>query len=184
MTKGQTFTPILVASHEEGVAFFRVGQPASEELATMAEGGDISGLAGLLSAEPRVHQVTSTGGLLLPGESVSVSIPAKGHSNHISLAAMLIPTNDAFLAIAGLRVPNKGKAVSLGAMAYDAGSEPNDKLCASIPGPDCGGAGRSPGVGGEGFLHGHAGIHGIGDLDPVERDWRNPVAKVTVLRSH
>jgi hypothetical protein len=68
-------------------------------------------------------------------------------------------------------------------VAYDAGSEVNDELCASIPGPDCGGAGAGSPVGGEeGYVHVHTGIHGIGDLDPSERDWRNPVAMITVTR--
>ena len=97
---------------------------------------------------------------------------------------MLIPTDDAFLAVAELMVPVDGKVVSTDAMAYDAGSKPNDELCASIPGSVCGGAGGSPGVGREGFVHVLAGIHGIGELDPAERDWQNPVAKITVVRIH
>ncbi len=28
--------------------------------------------------------------------------------------------------------------------------------------------------------HIHAGIHGIGDLDPARRDWRKPVAQITI----
>jgi hypothetical protein len=35
-------------------------------------------------------------------------------------------------------------------------------------------------VGGEGFVHIHAGIHGIGNLEASEYDWRNPVARITV----
>ena len=31
-------------------------------------------------------------------------------------------------------------------------------------------------------LHIHAGIHGVGDLDAATRDWRNPVALITVRR--
>ena len=65
---------------------------------------------------------------------------------------------------------------------YDAGSEPNDEDCDNIPGPVCGGEGASPDEGGEGFVHIQAGIHGIADLDPAERDWRNPVAEVTIRR--
>lgn len=184
VTRGQIFAPVLVASHEEGVVLFEEGRPASGELAALAEGGDISELAGLLSAHPKVHEVTDTGGVLLPGESASVTVSASGLSGRISLAAMLVSTNDAFMAVTGLKAPVNGEAVSTGATAYDAGSEPNDELCAFIPGPSCGGVGGSPEAGGEGFVHVHAGIHGIGDLDPAEFDWRNPVAKVTVERRH
>jgi hypothetical protein len=71
--------------------------------------------------------------------------------------------------------------------AYDAGSERNDELCASIPGPDffeCGGPGGGSQVEGgeEGFVHVHSGIHGVGDLVPAERDWRNPVARISITR--
>lgn len=38
-------------------------------------------------------------------------------------------------------------------------------------------------VGGEeGYVHIHAGIHGIGDFMASDRDWRNPVAEITVER--
>jgi hypothetical protein len=35
----------------------------------------------------------------------------------------------------------------------------------------------------EGYVHVHAGIHGIGsEVIPAERDWNNPVAKITIRR--
>jgi len=49
---------------------------------------------------------------------------------------MLIPTNDAFVALNNAR-PIIG-SVHYTAVAYDAGSEPNDELCAYVPGPVCG----------------------------------------------
>ena len=61
-------------------------------------------------------------------------------------------------------------------------SEPNDEDCDNIPGPVCDGAGPSPGAGGEDYVHIHAGIHGIDDLVASERDWRNPVAYITITR--
>ena len=58
------------------------------------------------------------------------------------------------------------------------------KSCANIPGPACGGAGPSPDAaeGDEGYVHIHPGIHGIGDLDASEYDWRNPVAVIKIRR--
>ena len=87
----------------------------------------------------------------------------------------------------GVEGPLGNQTLTLYSPAYDAGSERNDELCASIPGPffaECGGAGSGgkPG-GGEGYVHIHAGIHGIGDLHPAQRDWRNPVAQITIRRS-
>jgi hypothetical protein len=37
--------------------------------------------------------------------------------------------------------------------------------------------------GAEGRVLVHAGIHGIGDLVAADRDWRNPVARVTIRRT-
>ncbi len=51
------------------------------------------------------------------------------------------------------------------------------------PGPVCGGEALSPGDAGKGYVHVHAGIHGIGSLLPEERDWRNPVARIAIQRA-
>jgi hypothetical protein len=182
LTRGQTFTPILVASHKKGVSLFTLGDPASEELAALAEGGDTDPLTTLLLAMPEVKDVDSSGGLLEPGESVTVIVETRGKFNRISVASMLIPTNDGFFALNGIKGPKGKKIFMLFSPAYDAGSEPNDELCASIPGPVCGGEGGSPSTGGEGYVHIHTGIHGIGDIEASERDWRNPVAKITIRR--
>ena len=182
LTRGQKFTPVLVASHQEGIKLFTLGSPASSELATLAEEGDTMPLNSDLSVRPEVWDVATSMGLLGPGQSVTVTVEAGGKFNHFSVAAMLIPTNDGFFAINGVQGPTANQMLTLFSPAYDAGSEPNDELCANIPGPDCGGTGLSPGIGGEDFVHIHAGIHGIMDLQADERDWRNPVAKITIRR--
>jgi len=187
LTRGQQFTPILVASHREGVRLFNLGDPASSQLAILAEEGNTAPLAALLTANPAVRDVESGSGLTDPGKSVTLTVDAPGAFDHISVAAMLIPTNDAFFAINGVEGPRGNKELTLFSPAYDSGSERNDELCASIPGPsfmECGGPGGGgmPAGGEEGFVHIHAGIHGMGNLMPARRDWRNPVAKITVRR--
>lgn len=182
VTRGQTFTPILVATHKEGVRLFSTGAPASPELSSLAEGGDTTPLTTMLSANPNVLDVTTVPGLLAPGQSVSVKVRTQGGFTYVSMGAMLIPTNDGFFALNGVRGPKGKGTLSLESPAYDAGSEPNDEHCGHIPGPVCGGEGASPNAGGEGFVHIHAGIHGIGSLPASERDWRNPVAEITIKR--
>jgi hypothetical protein len=191
LTRGQTFTPVLVASHREGVRLFALGEPASPELATLAEEGDTGPLAALLLATPGVRDVANTGappaGFVGPGQSKMVVVDAGHGADRISVAAMLIPTNDAFFALNDVAAPRGSEVLSYLSPAYDAGSERNDELCASIPGPsftECGGpgGGGKPAGGEEGYVHIHAGIHGIGDLDPSVRDWRNPVAQIVVRR--
>ncbi len=183
VTRGQTFTPILVASHRDGVKLFTLGHPASDEVAALAEGGDVGPLTDQLESNRKVRDVENSGGLLEPGQSVTVTVSARGGANYISLASMLIPTNDAFVALNGVRAPMDEKILSYFARAYDAGSEPNDEMCTNIPGPVCGGAGVSPEEDGEGYVHTHAGIQGIGDLAAEDRDWRNPVAAIQIRRT-
>lgn len=183
LTRNQTFTPILVASHAPGVKLFHLGDPASFELSALAEGGDVAPLTGVLGANPKVVDIADSGGLLAPGQSVTVTVSARHGARQLSLASMLIPTNDAFISLNGVKAPKGKKTIVYWSPAYDAGSEPNDELCANIPGPVCGGAGGSPGAGGEDYVHIHAGIHGIGDLAADAYDWRNPVAKITIRRA-
>jgi len=181
VTRGALFTPILVASHRAGVKLFDLGQPASAELATLAEGGDIAPLERALRADGRVIDVADSGGPLQPGQSVTVRVAAQS-ADRISLGAMIVPTNDGFIALNGVAVPRSGSETHW-VPGYDAGSEPNDERCAAIPGPQCGGEGASPAAGGEGYVHVHAGIHGIADLQAEDYDWRNPVAAVTIKKS-
>ncbi len=182
ITRGQTFTPFLAATHKPSIHLFTLGMPASPRLVTLAEGGDTTPLKMRLLATAGVSDVQTGAGLLAPGQSVTLHVATAGNSNRISLAAMLIPTNDGFVALDDVRGPRSGQTVVYTAPAYDAGSEANDELCAHIPGPVCGGEGVSPSGTGEGFVRIHAGIHGIGDLVPADRDWRNPVATISITR--
>lgn len=61
-------------------------------------------------------------------------------------------TNDAFAALNAVPLPASGSSTH-NILIYDAGSEPNDEVCANIPGPVCGGEGDSPNVDGEGYVH-------------------------------
>jgi hypothetical protein len=187
LTRGQQFTPILVASHTDGINLFALGAPATPQLATLAEEGVTAALAALLSGLAGVKDVITAPDLLDPGASVTVTVDTDAGFDHISVAAMLIPTNDGFFAINGAEGPQRFKPLTLFSPAYDAGSEVNDELCTSIPGPgftecDGPGGGGSPTGGEEGYVHIYAGIHGIGDLTPAQRDWRNPVANITIRR--
>jgi hypothetical protein len=188
LTRGQSFTPILVATHEPGVKLFTLGQAATEELAILAEAGDVGALSASLTAMSQVFDVAQSGGPLGPGASAQILVNARGAADHVSVAAMLIPTNDGFFAVNGEAGPRgSGDVVTFLSPAYDAGSEANDEDCdGAIPGPPgvCGGAAVSPSAStDEGYVHIHAGIHGLGgELDPAVFDWRNPVALVRVRR--
>jgi hypothetical protein len=181
LTRAESFTPVLVASHRDGVNIYDLGSPASDELAALAEGGDTAPLKAALQSDDRVVDIQQSGGLLIPGESVTVRVLSRRGARRISLASMMIPTNDGFIALNNAIAPAHGE-VTYYSPGYDAGSEPNDELCISIPGPVCGGEGGSPGTGGEGYVHINSGIHGIGDLAPNTYDWRNPTARINIRR--
>lgn len=82
---------------------------------------------------------------------------------------------DASMRAAGHAPPHDGAV-----RVYDAGSEGDSEACAHIPGPPCGNAGVRLEDGAEGHVALDGGILGVGDLDPAEWDWRNPVLEVTV----
>ena len=182
LTRAQAFTPILVASHQKGVELFQLGSAASDELSVLAEGGDVAPLTAALQATGKVRDITNSGGLLMPGQSVTVTVAAGHGARKISLASMLIPTNDSFIALNGVKAPKGHRSVVYYSPGYDAGTEPNDENCMNIPGPVCGGEGGSPGAGGEGYVHISRGIAGIGDLDSATYDWKNPTAKIEIRR--
>lgn len=191
LTRGQTFTPQLVLTHDKSVKIFEAGEAASDALELLAEGGDTGPLTDELSEHPRsIGEITTISGLLGPGESATVMIKASHRRRYLSLAAMLIPTNDTFVALQRVRLPHHGSRVFT-ALAYDAGTEANDQNCAHMPGPRCGGEGpSSPSEDDEGFIYVSNGFHDLGSADengneilgPAVYDWRNPVARIKIRR--
>ena len=199
LTKGQTFTPILVAGHGWRQSLFTLGDPASKPLAILAEAGDTMPLTNaLIDAGVPADQIATILGpnpdvpppLTGPGQTASIKILAPKRHGRLSVAAMLIPTNDTFMALNGVRLPRWGTAAYT-ALAYDAGTEANDQNCAHIPGPVCKGLALSdPASTDEGFVYVSNGMHDLGAvdaignqiLDPHTYDWRNPVARISVRR--
>ena len=177
LTKGQIFAPPVVYSHRSSFDLFSPGEPAIPELAGLAEDAANDPLVALLGAEPKVADVAVGGGVVLPGESTTVSVKAWGRARNITALGMLVTTNDAFFA-AEKRVPAFSNA--LYATAWDAGSEANTQDCAHIPGPPCGNGGVRVEDGAEGYVYVHAGIQDRGSLSPEDHDWRNPVAKIVI----
>ena len=192
ITKGQTFTPQLVATHSGRVQLFELGGQASAALEVLAEGGATDPLtADLLSEGSAVGDVQTIGGMLKPGKSATIRVDGTFRHRYLSVAAMLIPTNDTFVSLNRVALPRWGRRTYT-ALAYDAGTEFNDQNCVNIPGPRCGGAGPSAGPNDtdEGFIYVSNGFHDLPQSDvegeevlgPFVYDWRNPVARVTVRR--
>lgn len=181
ITKGEIFTPILVASTHRGFKLFKKGAPAGTDLEIIAESGNNAPLAdSLISAGYALDTASAQAGLV-PGASITLTVRMNEEYNHITVASMLVPSNDAFFAVNGERGPKEKHTKIFESPAYDAGTENNDELCANIPGPGfiCNGEGFSA-ASGEGYIYIHPGIQGTGDLVKANHDWRNPVAVITV----
>ena len=176
LTRGTNFAPILVASNAAGLTLFELGTPASDALKTLAELGDPSLLKDLI--QPYVNESVITDGLA-PGHTVTAIVATHGFFDYVSVAGMLVPTNDGFFAVNGVEGPKGNQTLVLYSPGYDAGTEANDEICdqRAVDGP-CG----LEGPGAEGYVHIHAGIHGVGTLIPADSDWRNPVAKIEIRR--
>jgi hypothetical protein len=185
ITQGQSFTPQLVVTHSASASLFELGGQASPALEQLAEGGATGPLQDELANAAR--EAMTVEGLLEPGESVTAVIGAH-RTDRLSVAAMLIPTNDTFMALNGVPLPRGNRTVVHMVPAYDSGTEANDQDCINIPGPRCEGEGYNPepAAGDEGFIHIGNGFHLLGEgesiLGPEVYDWRNPVARVEVIR--
>lgn len=193
ITKGQTFTPQLVATHDGSVRAFRLGDPASPEIEAVAEGGNTGPLTDqLLAKSYRVGDVQTIPGMLGPGESATIVVEGTRFHRFMTVAAMLLPTNDTFVALNRVGLPRWGSRTYT-ALGYDAGTEFNDQNCVNIPGPRCGGAPFSDAADtDEGFIYVSNGFHDLPPSDiegkevlgPFVYDWRNPIARITVKRLH
>ncbi|SFK28849.1 Spondin_N [Nitrosomonas aestuarii] len=190
------FTPRIVIAHVP-VSFFAAGDNLNDTTAGLlngqinnalkeiAEAGNLGPIIAILDHESIQNFVSYTvGNGLLPGgrkQTVELLDVDETLSN-ISLFAMMLPTNDGFIALNNMELPRTG-SVRYHLNAYDAGTETNTESCADIPGPLCEGTAQSPDDTGEGFVHIHRGIKGLtATVNPAEYDWKNPVAVVTITR--
>jgi hypothetical protein len=184
LTDGQLLTPLVVAAHSGSTAIFRSGKPASSGLQSLAENGGVPDLAAELAANPRVGDVAVAGAEpLAPGTSAFTDITSAPGARKLSVAGMLICTNDGFGAINSAQLDASGKTQVLFGSAYDAGTEINTEAYEDLV-PPCDGLGQTgttnPDLAEGAVVHRHQGIQGGADLDPAIHGWTGPVIMVTI----
>lgn len=181
----QPFAPAFVVVHSTSAPkLYTLGVAASASFTLLAEEGSPAAL---------VTEYTNTTGVLLaagvglrplqPGESRDFSLETASGFPYISLATMAINTNDCF---AGFKNIKPFDGLNLFSPGYDAGTEANDELCSHMPGDACttnSTTKTDDAAAGEGFVHVHRGVHGIGDLDASQYDWRNPMLQIQISRA-
>lgn len=129
-------SPVLWTVHGDGFALFTPGEPAANGLEALAEDGLTDellawarGASGVLSAEASDQRLAA-------GDTITIRVqPDRAHPR-LSLATSLRETNDAFLAMRGVRLldesgaPRSASAIELDikrALAvWDAGTEANE----------------------------------------------------------
>ncbi|MEO0911920.1 MAG: spondin domain-containing protein [Pseudomonadota bacterium] len=205
-TGGTFLTPVWFGFHDNSFDLFNPGEAASAGLETIAEDGDAAGLGAELVAADADGQggiVPGAAGPISTREQTSTTLNVNGASNaYLSLAAMLLPSNDAFI--------GTGEAVEvfddagnflgaqvvefLGTDVYDAGTEVNTELDAAFINQ----TGPNTGIDENGVVRLHPGFNGslgnpVGEgdqiilggtnafgefIDPVVADFTQPGAEV------
>jgi Spondin_N len=130
-------SPVLWAVHDDSVTLFDADMPASPSLEILAEDadasallGDLMGLAGVVETDVDVMPLGT-------GASFTITVSPDAASSRLSIAAMVIPSNDTFIALGGggvALVDDGGDPLSAAALetainaalgAWESGTEAN-----------------------------------------------------------
>lgn len=212
LTNSAFLSEPVVASHTHDFKVFELGSAnTSPGLEVVAETGSPAALVAELDNSAAVLDVkylmgSAPNGGLLPGETITGTVEASSAFTHVSVFAMIAPSNDSFVSANAIHVPRSGKAEVVFSPGYDAGTEANNELCdtavptnvgdpdsipipppmrpficvftPTVPAPPF----ASVGAPGEGSILISRGFQGVGNLNPAQFDWRNPTAKITIKR--
>ncbi len=194
MSHSQPFSPGVIVTHDASASVFSVGSAASEGIREIAENGNPGPAFDALNGAAGVSAVVNTGAPVFtkngPGsDKLTTTITADEGADYLSVAVMLICTNDGFVGLDSVKLPKGPETAVFFPGAYDAGTEANDELYTSIVDP-CGAIGPVPApadgmnnrTATDDDIEPHPGISGDGDLDATAHNWRNKVARVTVKR--
>ncbi|WP_146344833.1 spondin domain-containing protein [Falsiphaeobacter marinintestinus] len=197
---GGTFlTPLWFAAHDGSFDLYNMGEAASAGLEALAEDGNFAPINGEVTAgdaDAVTGAVVGAGGPIATGETASVLVEVDGASNgYLSLAAMILPSNDAFV--------GTGDSIALfdyygdflgeqtiefaGSDVLDAGTEENTEEDAAFLNQ----AAPDTGVDENGVVDYHVGFLPEGDgnilggtnaagafIDPVAADFTQPGAQI------
>jgi hypothetical protein len=161
LTHNQPFSPLALRAHDASYKAWVVGESASLGIEHIAEAGDNTEFLGTASSK----KSASGTGIIAPGETAVIDLNSKVTDLNLTAVTMLVNTNDAFAGITGLNLNglNVGENIVVYLPVYDAGTEANDELAGTIPGPADGGTGFDAERDDVDFVAMHPGVVGVND---------------------
>lgn len=204
LTYSQPLSPAAILMHEPGYQVFVDGESASVALEQLAEGGSPTGIMDEASIATEFLDGIATSGPIGPRAQGSVStlvVPELDTDNlRVSIATMLVDTNDAFTGLNAADISNMvvGQTKSFMAPSWDSGTEANLETAATMPGPAASAAGGGGAAAGFDAARDdlfdrvrlHAGVvtdasmEGLVTSILTEADrWDNPTAKIVITRT-
>jgi hypothetical protein len=189
LTANQPMAPIAAILHGQGFTAWQVGATARDGLEQLAEGGDPGSLLAEAAANLAVRDWVSGHGIVPPGSSDTVALTGRLEGAQLSVASMLVNTNDAFTGTTGQSLDDLqvGQSMTIDMSSYDAGTEDNSETASSVPGPVAGGEGYNPARDDRDFVTVHPGVVSADDglavsaLDESHR-FQNPAAQLVITR--
>ena len=192
ITHNQPLSPPVVVFHESEFTLWTIGESASAGLELLSEAGDAS----LLVSENPMSVNMVGASVVAPSDRVTIAIDlsensfSDGTQIRLSLASMLVNTNDAFAGLTGVDISqlSVGDSLMLVAPIYDAGTEANSETAATIPGPAAAGEGFNIERDDVNFVARHSGVVSLDDglngsiLDQSHR-FDNSAMRVIVTRT-
>lgn len=189
LSNSQPLSPLAVVLHSQSYSGWTIGEQAGDGLEQLAEGGDNSQF--LSDATGASAIATFSGdGVVAPGETGRVDLSVNSSTDlKLTVATMLVNTNDAFAGRGGIDLNELalGEEMTMNLPVYDAGTEGNNELTGTIPGPADGGEGFNATRDDVNVVSRHSGIvsniDGYADsvLDESHR-FDAPVAQLMVRR--
>ncbi len=184
LTQSQPLSPPGIFTHSTEYKLWAAGEMASVALEVLAEGGDASMLDDLdIVMQSQLAEMP-----VAPGENMSWTFEIEqGSTEALSIATMLVNTNDAFTGVTAMPLANMGvgEVHQQYLQAYDAGTEMNDE--SALPGPAASAEGFNASRSGDvNRVYLHAGVltqyELSGSVLMPEHKFDNPVAKLMVKR--
>ncbi len=189
LSSNQPLSPVAVVVHEASYNAWEIGSASTVGLENLAEGGDNSTFLGEARTASSLGAESGTG-VIIPGSSELIEVSVqRGSDLALTVATMLVNTNDAFAGRAGIDLSSLsiGDELNLRLPIYDAGTEGNNELAGTIPGPADGGEGFNSDRDDVNVVSRHSGV--VSNIDGytdsvLEQSHRfdSPVAQLLVRR--